>query len=87
MTRTLLSAGAALLAALFSGQAFADAGAASACAGGLSPAAKAIYDAAAPEFAGSADPRALVKSKTVALVQAGTIKRSEARADASAAGG
>ena len=87
MTRALLTIGCALAAALFSGGAFADAGAADACAAKLSPGAKAIFDAAAPEFAASADPRGLVKSKTVGLVKAGTIKQAEARGDAMAAGG
>ena len=74
MTQTLARAGIAVLAMFAVLPAFADAGAATACAAGLSPAAKAIYDAAAPEFASAADPRALVKAKTIDLVKAGTVK-------------
>jgi membrane fusion protein, multidrug efflux system len=65
----------------------ADPRAAEACAAGLPAEAKAIYQAAAPEFASSADPRALVKSKTVDLVKAGTVQRDSAHASAVAAGG
>ena len=43
-------------------------------------------DAVAPDIASSADPRGLVKARTVDLVQAGTVKMSDARADAMAAG-
>jgi len=62
-------------------------GAADVCAAGLSAEAKAIYDAAAPEFAASADPRALVKAKVVDLVKAGAVQRDSARSSAMAAGG
>ena len=61
------------------------AGGAAACAAGLSPEAKAIYDAAAPEFASSTDPRAVVRSKAADLVKAGTVQRDGARASAMAA--
>ncbi len=61
--------------------------AADACAAGLAAEAKAIYDAAAPEFAASADPRALVKAKVVDLVKAGAVQRDSARSSATAAGG
>jgi hypothetical protein len=61
--------------------------AADACAADLSPEAKAIYDAAVPEFASSADPRALVKARVADLVKAGTVQRESARASAKAAGG
>ena len=85
MTRVSLAASLALLTLLSGGAAHA--ASAAGCAAGLSPAAKAIYDAAAPGFAASADPRGLVRDKTMALVQAGTIGQNEARADAMAAGG
>jgi membrane fusion protein, multidrug efflux system len=62
-------------------------GGAEACAAGLPSEAKAIYDAAAPEFASSSDPRALVKAKVVDLVKAGTVQRDSARSSATAAGG
>jgi membrane fusion protein, multidrug efflux system len=61
-------------------------GAADACAAGLPPEAKAIYAAAAPEFAASADPRALVKAKVADLVKAGAVQRDSARSSAMAAG-
>lgn len=57
------------------------------CAAGLPAEAKAIYDAAAPEFAGAADPRALVKAKVTDLVKAGAVWRSSARSSTLAAGG
>jgi hypothetical protein len=60
---------------------------AEACAAGLPSEAKAIYDAAAPGFASSSDPRALVKAKVVDLVKAGTVQRDSARSSAMAAGG
>ena len=62
-------------------------GAADACVAHLPAEARAIYDAAAPEFVGSADPRALVKAKVVDLVKAGTVQRESARSSAMAAGG
>ena len=88
MTRDSLAPSLTLLTllALLSGGA-AHAASAEACAAGLSPAAKAIYDAAAPGFAASPDPRGLVRDKTIGLVQAGTIGQGEARDDAMAAGG
>jgi len=61
--------------------------AADACAAGLPAEAKAIYDAAAPEFAASADPRALVKARVVDLVKAGAVQRDSARSSGMAAGG
>jgi len=63
----------------------AGAGGAGACAAGLPPEAKAIYAAAAPEFASSADPRALVRAKVADLVKAGTVQRDSARSSAMAA--
>jgi len=63
------------------------AGGAEACAAALPAEAKAIYDAAAPGFASSADPRAFVRSKVVDLVKAGTVRRDSAHASAMAAGG
>ncbi len=86
MTRVFFQAGLALLALLSCRAAFADVGSANACAAGLAPAAKAIYDAAAPEFATSPVPRGLLRAKTVDLVKAGMVKEGEARADAMAAG-
>jgi hypothetical protein len=52
---------------------------ATACAAALPSEAKAIYDAAAPEFATVPDPRRLVKLKVVDLVKAGTVRRASAR--------
>ncbi len=66
--------------------ALADQAAAESCAAALPAPAKLIYAAAAPDFAAAADPKGFVKSKVVALVQAGTIQRSEARSSAMAAG-
>jgi len=86
VTHRLFLAGIALVAVVPVGAAYADAGSANACAAGLAPSARAIYDAAAPGFAASNDPRGLVKATTMNLVQAGTIPMSEARADATAAG-
>ena len=63
------------------------AGGAEACAAGLPAEAKAIYAAAAPEFASSSDPRALVKAKVVDLVKAGAVQSDSARSSAFAAGG
>jgi membrane fusion protein, multidrug efflux system len=57
-----------------------------ACVAGLSPEAKAIYVAAAPEFAASSDPRAMVRAKVVDLVKAGTVQRDSAHESAVAAG-
>jgi hypothetical protein len=62
-------------------------GGAEACAAGLPAEAKAIYEAAAPEFASSSDPRAMVRAKVVDLVKAGTVQRDSARSSAIAAGG
>lgn len=73
--------------ALVAGPALADKAAADKCAAGLAPDAKAIYASAAPEFASAPDARALVKSKTQALVKAGTVSMGNARTAATAAGG
>ena len=62
------------------------AGGAEACAAGLPAEAKAIYAAAAPEFASSSDRRALVKAKVVDLVKAGAVQSDSARSSAFAAG-
>ena len=62
-------------------------GRAQACAAGLSPEAKAIYAAAAPDFASAADPRSFVRGKVVDLVKAGTVQQATARASASEARG
>jgi membrane fusion protein, multidrug efflux system len=61
-------------------------GGAEACVAALAPEAKAIYVAAAPEFAASADPRAMVRAKVVDLVKAGTVQRDSAHESAVAAG-
>ncbi len=61
------------------------AGVAAACAAALPTEAKTIYAAAAPEFASSADPRALVKAKVVDLVKAGAVQKESARSSAMAA--
>jgi len=60
-------------------------GGAEACAAKLSPEAKAIYSAAAPEFGSSADPRAFMRAKVEDLVKAGTVQRDSARSSATAA--
>ena len=61
------------------------AGSPDACAAALTPEARAIYAAAAPEFASAADPRAFVRGKVQDLVKAGTVQQSDARASAMAA--
>lgn len=66
--------------------ALADKAAADKCAAGLNADGKAIYAAAAADFAKAADPRALVTEKTRALVTAGTISAGGARGAAQAAG-
>jgi hypothetical protein len=66
--------------------AHADKQAADACAGSLSPGAKMIFDASAPEFPSAPDPKGLVKSKTKELVLGGKIQRGDARANAISAG-
>ena len=66
--------------------AFADVAAATSCAAVLPAEAKAIYDAAAPEFPAAADRRALVKATTVALVKTGAVQLGSARSSAAAAG-
>ncbi len=60
-------------------------GGAEACAAALPPEAKAIYDAAAPEFASAADPRALVRAKVLDLVKSGKVQQASARASAMSA--
>ncbi len=77
----------AAILALVAGPALADRAAADKCAAGLAPDAKAVYASAAPEFAGAPDPRALLKSKTQALVKAGTVSMGSARSAATAAAG
>jgi hypothetical protein len=64
----------------------AESAAATKCADGLSTDAKAIYAAAAPGVQTADDPRAFIKSKVVALVEAGKIGRFSARRNAQAAG-
>ncbi len=61
------------------------AGSPDACVAALTPEARAIYAAAAPEFASAADPRAFVRGKVQDLVKAGTVQQSDARASAMAA--
>ncbi len=63
----------------------ADAAAATSCADGLSSDAKTIYAAAAPGVQTADDPRAFIKSKVVALVEAGKIGRFSPRSNAQAA--
>jgi multidrug efflux system membrane fusion protein len=60
-------------------------GGAEACAAKLSPEAKAIYSAATPGFASSADPRAFMRAKVQDLVKAGTVQKDGARDSAMAA--
>jgi membrane fusion protein, multidrug efflux system len=62
------------------------AGGVDACVAGLAPEAKAIYAAAAPEFAASADPRSFVRAKVADMVKAGTVQRDSAHESAVAAG-
>ena len=85
MSRAFAFIGAVVPALVIPGATFADTSAASACAADLPAEPKAIYDAAAPEFAAAADPRALVKAKVAVLVKAGTVQRSSARSSARAA--
>lgn len=82
MARTILAAILVLIPAL----AFADTKAADACATGLSPDAKLIYDASAPGFAAAPDPKAEVKSQVQQLVLQGKIDRGAARSNAFSAG-
>ncbi len=86
MRRALAFIGAAASAVVAPGVAFADVSAARACAATLPLEAKAIYDAAAPEFPTAADPRSLVRIKAMDLVRAGTVQRGSARSSAMAAG-
>ncbi len=60
-------------------------GGAAACAAALAPEAKAIYAAAAPDFASSTDQRAFMRAKIQDLVAAGTVQKDSARASAAAA--
>jgi hypothetical protein len=64
----------------------ADARKAAACAGGLPPEARAIYDATAAEAAKGGDLRALLSAKVRPMVMAGQVSRGTARASAEAAG-
>jgi hypothetical protein len=66
--------------------AHADQKAADACSGALSPEAKMIYDAAAPDFPSAPDPKAEVKAKVQDLVAQSKIGRVNARTNAMAAG-
>jgi hypothetical protein len=76
----------ALCGALLSpGAALADADAAQTCAAALPAESKVIYEATAPEFASAEDPRALIKTKVVALVTAGKVAISTAKESAYAA--
>ena len=56
-----------------------------ACSAALTPEAKAIYAAAAAEFASAPDPRGFLRAKVQDLVKAGTVQQGDARASASAA--
>jgi hypothetical protein len=80
---TLICAGLGLLAPTPS---LADAAGAAACAQALSPGARLIYDASAPQFASSSDPRDLVAGETRNLVMAGKLPRAGVRDAAEAAG-
>lgn len=75
----------AALLTLAASPALADRAAGDACATGLSPEARAIYSATAPDFAASKDPRGLLTTRTRGLVQAGTVPMGKARAAAQAA--
>lgn len=83
--KTLLLAGATL--GTLAVPALADQAAADKCAAGLGDEAKAIYAAAAPQFASAADPKALVADTTKGLVRSGTVSMGSARSSAEAAGG
>jgi len=67
------------------GAAFSDTSAASACAGVLPAEAKAIYNAAAPEFAAAADPCA-GEGQGRGPPQTGAVQRGSARSSAMTAG-
>ena len=82
MTRFFSALGLVVLAA---SPALADQAAAGKCAAGLAPDAKAIYTAAAPQFAASTDPRGLLKDTTRSLITAGTVSMGNARSAAEAA--
>jgi hypothetical protein len=67
------------------GVALADQAGATACANKLDQGARLIYDASAPTFANSTDPRDLVAGQTRSLVMAGKLPRAGAREAAEAA--
>jgi hypothetical protein len=56
------------------------------CAASLPAEAKTIYTAVSPSVSSGIDLRALVKEKVTAMVMAGTVARSTARASATTAG-
>lgn len=56
------------------------------CAASLSPPAKQIYDATAPNVTATSNLRQLVTEETRALVRSGKVSRADARANARAAG-
>jgi ABC-type transporter MlaC component len=64
----------------------ADTATATSCADGLSADARTIFDTTAPGVKTADDPRAFIKTKVVALVEAGRIGRFSARSNARAAG-
>ncbi len=74
------------LCTLMAGPALADQASADKCAAALSPEAKTIYAAVAPDYAAGADLKSLVTEKTRGLVKAGTISMGSARDSAKAAG-
>jgi len=71
---------------LGSSRAFADPAAAAKCRASLAPDGKLIYDAAFPLITPTAVIRDVLKQQTRSLVFAGKVKRSTARANATAAG-
>jgi hypothetical protein len=76
----------ALALALATCGARADTATATSCADGLSVDARTIFDTVAPGVKQADDPRAFIKTKVVALVEAGRIGRFSARSNAQAAG-
>jgi hypothetical protein len=85
--RLYVSGGAlALLVALAPAGAHADSAAMTACAAKLTPDAKIIFDKTLPQVTPSSNLRDLLTSNTRSLAMAGTVKFSDARQSATAAG-
>lgn len=82
----LVSAFALSAPALSVSAAFADQQGAQACAAGLDPESKTIYDEVAPQVNASTDLRDVITASTRSLVASGKVARSSARTSAEAAG-